>query len=165
MGRVDAKLAELGLSLPEPIHVPPGVAIPFAWARVHGDRVYIAGHSPLAPDGTPAGPFGSVPSQVSVEQARLAARATALSVFASLQRAIGDLDRITAWLTVAGMVNADPGFGHTTTVINGFSDLILAIFGREIGAHARTAIGAASLPLNNTIVVSAEVAFGPPGQT
>ena len=66
---VEAKLEELGLTLPEPAKLPPGVQASFAWVRVYGDRVYVSGHGPLAPDGTPAGPFGQVGADVSSEQA------------------------------------------------------------------------------------------------
>jgi hypothetical protein len=66
--RVEAKLEELGLALPEAPKLPPGVQAPFAWVRVHQDRVYISGHGPLAPDGTPGGPFGKVGAEVSPEQ-------------------------------------------------------------------------------------------------
>jgi enamine deaminase RidA (YjgF/YER057c/UK114 family) len=98
-----------------------------------------------------------VPSEVSIEQVTTAARATVLSVLGSVRRAIGDLDRITAWVTVTGMVNADSGYGQTTNAINGFSDLVLELFGRDVGTHARTAVGYAALPLNNAIVVGAEL--------
>jgi hypothetical protein len=83
---------------------------------------------------------------------------TALSVLGSLQRALGDLDRVTAWLMVYGMVNADPGYSQTTHAINGFSDLIVDLYGPEVGAHARVAVGMAALPLDNAVVIAAEVA-------
>jgi enamine deaminase RidA (YjgF/YER057c/UK114 family) len=157
VAEIEARLAEMGLSLPEPAVPPPGFEFSFQWVRVRGSRVLVSGHSPQAPDGTLAGPFGKVPSEVSIEQATAAARATVLSVLGSVRRAIGDLDRITAWVTVTGMVNADSGYGQTTNAINGFSDLVLELFGRDVGTHARTAVGYAALPLNNAIVVGAEL--------
>ena len=117
----------------------------------------MSGHGPLAPDGPPTGPFGKVPSEVPLEAAQESARLTALAVIAGLKSAIADLDRITGWATVTGFVNADPGYAQTTLVLNPFSDLILDLFGPDIGAHARTAIGVAALPLNLPLVVSAEV--------
>ena len=87
------------------------------------------------------------------------ARLTALAVLTSLKEAIGDLDRIVAWGIVNGFVNAAPGYELTTLVLNPFSDLILELFGPEVGAHARTAIGVATAPLNLPLVVSAEVEF------
>jgi enamine deaminase RidA (YjgF/YER057c/UK114 family) len=135
--RVEAKLEDLGLALPEPAKLPPGVQASFAWVRVYGDRVYVSGHGPLAPDGTPAGPFGKVGAEVSPEQGYEAARSTALSVLSSLKRELGDLDCVSAWLMVHGMVNATPGYAQTTRVINGFSDLIVELYGPPRQAHTR----------------------------
>jgi enamine deaminase RidA (YjgF/YER057c/UK114 family) len=159
--QIEAKLQELGLVLPQAPKLPPGLTISFAWARMRGNRLYLAGHGPLAPDGSPLGPFGKVPTEVSLEAAQEAARSTALSMLASLKRELGDLDRVTAWLMVSGMVNAESGYGQTTTVINGFSDLILELYGPDIGQHARTAVGVAALPLNNAVIIAAEVEFAP----
>jgi enamine deaminase RidA (YjgF/YER057c/UK114 family) len=88
-----------------------------------------------------------------------AARLTALSVFSGVRSAIGDLDRITAWLTVSGFVQAQPGYAHTTAVINGFSQVVVDVFGDELGQHARTAIGVAALPMNLPVIVSAELSL------
>jgi enamine deaminase RidA (YjgF/YER057c/UK114 family) len=156
---VEAKLKELGLVLPEPVKLPPGVVAPFAWVRVYQDRAYIAGHGPQNPDGTPAGPFGRVGTEVSAEQAYTAARLALLAILGSLKRALGDLDRVAAWLMVSGMVNVAPGFTQTTNVINGCSDLLLELYGPEVGQHARTAIGVAQLPVNLPVVIAAEVAL------
>jgi enamine deaminase RidA (YjgF/YER057c/UK114 family) len=154
---IESRLAALGLVLPEPAVAPVGIAFSFQWVRVRGSRLIASGHSPQAPDGTLAGPFGKVPAEVSIDEATAAARASVLSVLGSVKRAIGDLDRITAWISVTGMVNADSGYGQTTNAINGFSDLVLELFGPEIGAHARTAVGYAALPVNNAVVVGAEL--------
>ena len=96
--------------------------------------------------------------EVSAEQGYAAARLATLAMLASLKRSLTDLDRIAAWLVVSGMLNVAPGFTHTTTVINGCSDLLLAVFGPEVGTHARTAIGMAQLPLDLPVVLAAEVA-------
>src|SRR5262249_32684334 len=101
----EAKLRELGLVLPEPMPAPPGVRLPFAPARIRGNRVYVSGAGPLNPDGTLAEPLGKVGSDLTVEQGYAAARLTGLAILGSVRRAIGDLDRITAWLRVFGMVN------------------------------------------------------------
>ena len=161
--QVEARLQALGLVLPAPPKLPPGIQLSFVWTRVRGNRVYVAGHAPQSPDGSFPGPFGKVPSEVSLEAAQAAARDTALSVLASLKRALGDLDRVAAWLMVHGMVNADVGYPQTTNVINGFSELILELYGPEVGQHARTAVGMATLPLNNAVTIAAEVeiAAGP----
>lgn len=155
---IEQRLEQLGLVLPEPTQTPPGVKIPFAWVRLHGDRAYVSGHGPLNRDGSPAGPFGRVGAEVSAEQGYTAARLATLAVLSSLKRALGDLDRIAAWLVVSGMVNVAPGFTQTTNVINGCSDLLLEVFGSEVGTHARTAIGMAQLPLNLPVIIAAEVA-------
>ncbi len=126
--------------------MPAGVATTFSWVRVVGERVLVSGHGPQAADGSPAGPFVPVPAEVTLEQATDSARLAALSVLASVRAAIGDLDRITAWVTVTGFVQAEPGYAKTTAVLNGFSQLILDVFGQEVGQHARTAIGVAALP-------------------
>jgi len=156
---IERKLERLGLVLPEPTKLPPGLQIPFSWVRLHRDRAYLSGHGPLNPDGSPAPPFGRVGAEVSAEQGYAAARLTTLSMLSSLKRSLGDLERIAAWLLVSGMVNVAPGFTQTTHIINGCSDLLLEVFGSEVGTHARTAIGVAQLPLNLPVVIAAEVAI------
>jgi enamine deaminase RidA (YjgF/YER057c/UK114 family) len=158
--RIEKKLADQGLVLPEPIRLPPGVELPFPWVRVHGDRAFVSGHAPLNPDGSLSGPFGKVGAEVTQEEAYRAAARTALAVLASLRRALGDLDRVTAWLRVFGMVNAAPGFVSSPAVINGFSDLIIGLWGEEAGTHARSAVGQAELPFHIPVEVEAEVAIG-----
>lgn len=157
MSRIDAKLAELGLTLSEPIQVPPGMVLPFSWVRVRGNRVYSSGHIALNQDGSVAQTLGRVGAEVSQEQGYEAARATGLAMLGSLKREIGDLDRITAWLRVFGMVNTAPDFNSYPLVINGFSDLILAVFGPEIGDHSRSAVGLAGLPFGTPVEIEAEV--------
>lgn len=156
--RVERRLAELGLELPAPMKLPPGVELPFPWVRVHGGRAFVSGHGPLLADGSLPPVLGKVGAEVSPEQGYDAARATALAVLASLRRELGDLDRITAWLRVFGMVNAAPGFTGAPAVINGFSDLILELWGSEAGRHARSAVGLAELPFRIPVEIEAEVA-------
>ena len=159
MGKVEERLAELGLVLPPEIVVPAGVVLPFQFVRVAGNRAFISGHSAQNADGTVAAPFGKVGGDVSPEQGYQAARLTALSMLASLKRKIGELDRVTAWTRVFGMVNSAPGFNRQPNVINGFSDVILDVFGPEIGAHARSAVGMAELPFDIPVEIEAEVEF------
>jgi len=158
--RIEQRLAELGLELPALMEPPSGLVLPFPWVRVRGDRAYVSGHGPLLPDGRLWPARGKVGADLTEEEAYAAAGATALAVLASLQRALGDLDRVTAWLRVFGMVNAAPGFNRTPAVINGFSDVIASLWGTEAGAHARSAIGVAELPLDIPVEVEAEVAIG-----
>jgi len=154
-----SRLQDLGLELPKAPTMPVGVVTAFSWVRLVGDRVLVSGHGPQRLDGTPAGPFGRVPTDVSLEEAVESARLAALSVLASTRAAIGNLDRVTAWVTVTGFVQAEPGYAKTTAVINGFSELVLDVFGDEVGQHARTAIGVAALPLNLPVVVAAELQY------
>ena len=148
--RIEQRLAEMGLVLPPPV----SVQLPFPWVRARGKRVFISGHGPQLPDGSLAGPFGKVGGELTMEDGYQAARLTALAILGSLQRELGDLDRITAWLRVFGMVNVAPGFNQTPSVINGFSDLIVEVLG-DAGRHARSAVGMGSLP--NQITVEIEV--------
>jgi YjgF/chorismate_mutase-like, putative endoribonuclease len=157
MGTIDVRLAALGLVLPSPVELPPGVRLPFEFVRVVGTRAVISGHGPLAPDGSIAPPLGKVGSDVTLDEAVHAAQLTALAILSSLQRAIGDLDRITAWTRLFGMVNAAPGFTALPAVINGASDLVIALFGPDVGAHSRSAIGVAELPFNIPVEIEGEV--------
>lgn len=157
MSKIDERLRDLGLSLPAPIQVPPGVILQFPWVRIVGTRAVISGHGPTAADGSLAPPFGKVGREVSLEQAYASARLTGLAILGSLKRELGDLDRITAWSRVFGMVNSAPGFNKQPAVINGFTDLILEIFGAEKGAHARSAVGLAELPFNIPVEIEGEV--------
>jgi len=155
--KIEQRLADMGLVLPAEPQVPAGTALPPFWIRVRQGVAYVSGQSARNTDGTPAGPFGKVPTDVSVEAAREAAKGSALAILGTLHRELGDLDRISAWLSVTGMVNAEPGFTDTSGVINGFSDFILELFGPEIGAHARTSPGMAALPGNSAVVIAAIV--------
>jgi hypothetical protein len=157
MSLIENKLSALRLSLPPPPQPPPGVMLPFQFVHVVGSRALISGHGPQNPDGSFAHPLGKLGRELTVEQGYVAARLTALSILGSLQRAIGDLDKIAAWSRVFGMVNSAPGFNQQPSVINGFSDLILELFGATIGAHSRSAVGLAELPFNIPVEIEAEV--------
>ncbi len=159
--RIDQRLEELGLTIPEPLQLPPGVQLPFLWVRVRGDLALISGHGPQNPDGTLAGPFGKVGAELTVDEGYEAARKTGLAILGSLKRELGDLARVTAWLKVLGMVNAAPGFTRMPEVINGFSDLIIELWGPDAGAHARSAVGLAELPFSIPVEIEAEVEISP----
>jgi enamine deaminase RidA (YjgF/YER057c/UK114 family) len=154
--QIEAKLEALGLALPAPMQVPAGMQFPFSWVRVRGHRAYISGHIALNSDGSIAQPLGKVGAEVSVEQGYQSARGVALAHLASLKRALGDLDRVTAWLRVFAMVNTAPDFNQTPHVTNGYSDLILELYGPDAGLHARSSIGM-QLPLNAPVNCEAEV--------
>jgi enamine deaminase RidA (YjgF/YER057c/UK114 family) len=162
--RIEERLADRGLVLPAPMAAPPGMALPFPWVRLwpgsRPGRAFVSGHGPLLRDGSiPKALLGKVGAELSEADAYEAARLAALSILASLQRAVGDLDRVTGWLRVFGMVSVADGFTRTPAVINGFSDLILDLWGPEAGAHARSAIGVAALPLGIPVEIEAEVAI------
>ena len=156
MSEIEERLADLGLELPAPPAPPPGVRLPFEYVRVHGDLAYVSGHGPF--DGDRLLVKGEVGGAVSVEEGYRAARLTALSMLASLKRELGDLDRVTAWLKLLGFVKCAAGFDVTPAAINGFSDLILELWG-DAGRHARSAIGAGELPFGMSVEVEAVVAI------
>ncbi len=157
MSSIHNRLAALGLALPAPLKSPPGVVLPFPFVHVVGSRALISGHGPQNPDGSLAGPFGKVGTDLTIEQGYTAARLTALSILGSLDRTLGDLDRVTRWVRVFGMVNSGPGFDKQPSVINGFSDLILQLWGPDAGAHARSAVGMAELPFRIPVEIEGEV--------
>jgi len=155
--KIEARLKELGFILSEPLVLPAGTQLPFPWVRIQRNHAFISGHGPQLPDGSLAGPFGKVGAEVSPEQAYNAARLIALAILGNLKRQLGDLDRVTAWLRVFGMVNSTLDFNRQPAVINGFSDVILAVYGETAGAHARSAVSVASLPFNIPVEIEAEV--------
>jgi enamine deaminase RidA (YjgF/YER057c/UK114 family) len=154
--QIEARLEEKDIVLPEVIKPYPGTPARFAWVRIRGNRAYVSPHIAVNPDGSVAGPYGKVGAEVSPEQAREAARGAALAMLASLKQELGDLDRVTAWLTVTGLINAAPDFEGTSEVLNGFSELILNLYGEEAGRHARMAPGVAT-PFGQAVIVAAEV--------
>jgi len=157
MSTIEAKLVTLGLQLPAPIQLPPGVKVPFQFVRVSGARAFVSGHGPQNPDGSIAMPLGKLGRDLTAEQGYRQARLVALSMLGSLKRALGDLDRVQQWNRVFGMVNSAPWFNQQPSVINGFSDLILELYGPEAGRHARSAVGMAELPFDMPVEVEAEL--------
>ena len=138
MPRIATRLQALGITLPKPTVLG---GLPFVLVRIVGDRAYVAGHVPTDDDGRVATTIGKVGGFVSLADGQAAARRCALGMMASLQQALGDLDRITHWL------------------INGASDLIVEVFGKDIGAHTRSAVGMAELPFGVPVEIEAEVAI------
>ena len=157
MSTIERRLVELGLALPAPLQLPPGVVLPFPWVRAGGARAIFSGHGPTDANGALAKPLGKVGRDLTVDQGYAAARLTGLAILGSLARELGDLDRIAAWTRVFGMVNCAPGFNRQPAVINGFTDLIVEVFGASIGAHARSAVGMAELPFDIPVEIEGEV--------
>jgi enamine deaminase RidA (YjgF/YER057c/UK114 family) len=151
---VDDKFRDLGLMLPEPMKT---ASLPFDLTRIDGQTLYLSGHVPTELDGSVAKPLGKVGAEVSPEEAYESARKVALGLFASIVEAVGSLDRVQAWLKVFGMVNVAPGFNAIPPVINGASDLILEVFGPDVGAHTRSAVGMAELPFGVPVEIEAQV--------
>jgi len=154
VGKIDDRIEELGLTLPRPFAPPPGVEFKFDLVRVHGGLAYVSGHLPV--DGDRVLVQGKVDADVTVEEASEAARLTGLSILASLRQELGDLDRVRGWVKALGLVNCTPGFSKTPAVVNGFSELILELWG-DAGHHSRSAIGAAELPFDVPVEVEAIV--------
>ncbi len=136
----EAKLAEMGLSL-----IPPSDAPSKIMKAVRtGNLVFLSGHGPTNANGeTTRGKLGV---DLTVEQGREAAQLTGIQLLSSLKAEIGDLKKVKKVVKVLGMVNSAPEFTDQPAVVHGFTDLMLDVFGEEIGKHARSAVGMASLP-------------------
>jgi enamine deaminase RidA (YjgF/YER057c/UK114 family) len=171
MDGAQARLDELGIELPGLFPA----AGNYLASKRHGELVYLSGHAALRLDdhGLIAGKTtrdisledaagaliqGKVGAEVSFEEAREAARLTGLFLLSALRAEIGSLDRVRSVLKVFGMVNCAPGFTNTPGVIDGCSDLIVAVFGEPIGRHARSAVGMAELPFNIPVEIEMIVA-------
>jgi len=156
-GSAEQRIKDLGIEIPAPLQIPPGLDVPLVMLKVIGKRVIVSGHGPQETDGSIAQPLGQVGSAVTLEQATEAARKTALAMVGTLQRELGDLNLIKSWVKVLGMVNSAPGFNQQVTVINGFSLQIIEIFGKESGMATRSAVGMAHLPFSIPVEVEAEL--------
>ena len=150
----EARLKQLGLVLPS---VPSPVAnyVPF---RLAGNLLFLSGQGPRDDKGNAL--TGKVGAEVSVEEACRRARIIGTQLLSATRQALGSLDRVEAVLKVLGMVNAVPGFGDQPKVINGCSDLFVAVFG-ENGRHARSAVGFGSLPGGIPVEIEAIVEVAP----
>ncbi|MHC1479132.1 RidA family protein [Frateuria aurantia] len=154
---METRLKALGLELPPALSSPDGQRLPFPMVQRHGARLLISGHGPQTAAGAMHEQRGKVGDDLTTQQGYRLARLVALSVLASIRREVGDLDRVRRWVRVFGMVNSGPGFYEQPSVINGFSDQIIELYGRERGSHARSAIGVAQLPFNIAVEVEGEV--------
>lgn len=155
-GNISERLRALGLTLPPPLKVPEGVLLPFAPVHVVGHRVLISGHGPQNPDGSMDGLIGRIGAELDEAQGYAAARLTALSMLASLERTLGSLDRISRWVRIFGMVRGVAGFQRQPNIINGCSELLLQLWGPDYGQHARSAVGMAELPFGIPVEIEAE---------
>jgi enamine deaminase RidA (YjgF/YER057c/UK114 family) len=144
------RLAELGLELP-PAPTPVGVYVPSVRS---GSMLYVSGSGPgNGPDGQPV--RGKVGSDLTLEEGKAAARLAGLRILANVRHSLGSLNRVERVVKVLGMVNATPDFGRQPQVINGFSELMVEVFGEERGKGARSAVGMGSLPSGIPVEVEA----------
>ncbi len=143
---IDDRLAELGIELPKP---PKAMGSYVTFVQT-GNLVYTSGHGPAQEDGTMV--TGKVGGDLDIEAAQAAARLTGLNLLATLRNELGSLDRIVRIVKVLGMVNCPPDFGQHPAVINGFSDLMVDVFG-DAGRHARSAVGMGSLPAGMAVEI------------
>jgi enamine deaminase RidA (YjgF/YER057c/UK114 family) len=139
------RLEALGIVLP-PVFPPAGN---YVGCVVDGGLVYVGGHGPIAGAETVLGKVGG---DLTLEDGQRAARMTALSILATLQAELGDLDRVERIVKVFGMVNVAPGFDRTPAVIDGCSDLLVEVFGAA-GRHTRSAVGLAELPFGIAVEI------------
>ena len=145
-GRIDARLTELGITLPEG-SVPQANYVPYT---ISGNLVFISGQVPKLGDELITGKLGA---DVNIETGQRAARACALNLITHLRSACGgDLDRVTRYLKLGGFVQGTPDFTNAPTVVNGASDLMVDVFG-DAGRHARFAVAVACLPLDSAVEV------------
>ena len=143
----DARLAELGIELPS-VGSPAGLYVP---AVRTGNLVFLSGQGPTGPDGSVV--LGKVGRDLDTAAAKAAARTTGLNLLAALRAEVGSLDQVTRIVKLLGMVNCAPGFNDTPGVINGCSELLLEVFGDEVGRHARSAVGMAELPYDIAVEI------------
>jgi enamine deaminase RidA (YjgF/YER057c/UK114 family) len=155
MPTITDKLTELGLELPQPFAAPQGLEFKFDLVHVLEDMAFISGHLPM--DGTEVLVTGRVGDELDVDAGYEAARLVGLSIFASLQQELGDLDRVKSWVKVLGMVQCGADFDKPPAVINGFTDLVLEVWGDPAGRHARSAIGVETLPFNAPVEIEGVV--------
>ena len=157
MATPEERLNELGLTLPAPTQIPAGLHLPFSLINVRGDRALFSGHPKHDAEGKIAGPFGVVGEDYTTKAGYDEARQIGLCVLANLKAEIGELSRIAGWTRVFGMVTSASGYSEQHLVVNGFSDLVLEVFGSEVGRHARSAIGVSALPMGFAMEIEGEV--------
>src|SRR5688572_15418936 len=138
----EARLKEKNIVLPQP----PKPMGNYVGAVRTGNLLYLSGHGPLRPEGKPS-TAGKVGRELSVEQGYQVAREVGLNLLATTRATLGSLDRVKRVVKVLGMVNSAEGFTDQPKVMNGFSDLMVEVFGDQIGKHARSAVGMAELPV------------------
>lgn len=149
MGKIDARLAELGITLPDPV-APLAAYVPYVQT---GNLVFVSGQLPMGAGDLPMGHLTAADHDgAAVDAAKAAAKQCALNLLAHVKAATGDLDRVSRVVKLTGFVNCDGTFTQHPQVINGASELMGAVFG-DAGQHARAAVGSSSLPLGAVVEV------------
>ncbi|CUA98282.1 RidA family protein [Pannonibacter indicus] len=149
-GTIEARLAELGVTLPVPV-APQANYVPVVRT---GNLLFIAGQIPIGPNGIEY--VGKVGAEFSVEEGAACARLCAINILAQTKSAIGDLDKVVRVVKLTGMINSTPDFTQQSQVVNGCSDFIVDVFGDK-GRHARTSVSVASLPFGVAVEVEAVI--------
>ncbi len=147
-GKIDARLKELGITLPTP-RAPAGNYVPTVQS---GSLLFCAGQVSGIPGGEAVN--GKLGAEISLEQGQKAARISAINLLAQAKAALGDLDRIKRCVRLGGFINSTPTFAQLPTVMNGASDFMVEVFG-DAGRHARTTVGVAELPMDAAVEVEA----------
>lgn len=152
MGVIEDKLKAMGLTLPQSHKFPnPNRR---GCVRV-GNIIFVSGHGAHHP-GMAHRPIGKLGADMTAEEGKLTARVAALTILSTLKEEVGDLDHIRRVIRLFGMVNCTPDFSDMPTVIDGASDLFLALYGPEFGCHARSAVGQVNLPRGMAVEINGE---------
>jgi enamine deaminase RidA (YjgF/YER057c/UK114 family) len=147
-GKIDKRLAELGISLP----APPAPVANYVPTVLAGQFLFCSGQVSAAPGGKAV--RGKLGTEVSIEEGQEAARICAINILAQAKGALGDLDRIKRCVRLGGFINSEPNFAQLPVVMNGASDLMVEVLG-DAGRHARTTVGVAELPGDASVEVEA----------
>jgi enamine deaminase RidA (YjgF/YER057c/UK114 family) len=149
------RITALKLEIPPAQRVSDDVKLTYRRLARDGSTVYLAGHGPTWGDAW-GSPLGKIGRDLSIDEGVAAARLTALNVLGTIERELGDLDRVGSWLKVTGFVNAVDGFTEQARVMNGFSDLLLELYGPERLA-SRSSVGVADLPFGMPVEADAVI--------
>lgn len=148
MGRIEARLKELGITLPTP-PAPVASYVPFT---ISGKLIFVSGQVSVSVEDKSGGIKGKLGKEIEVEEGQVAARYCGLNLLAQVKAACGDLDKVQRVVKLCGFVNVTPDFAPIPQVMNGCSDLMVSVLG-EAGKHARSAVGVANLPMNFAVEV------------
>lgn len=159
---VEARLARLGYGLPSVgwLYMDQRPCVP---VRILGNQAYVAAVGPLNPDGSPSGPFGKLGTDVSLEQGRKAAMTALMTLLSLLKQELGDLGKVANWLTFLGLANVADNFSESAHIFDGFSELLLELYGADVGRHALSVICVSSLPHNYPVMIEARLEISSAG--